>query len=1169
MSKPKRKRNRGVILTPQGLERLKESRAAAERRENFGKRYTYEEIGELTRLDISTIKKVLNNREAVDKKTLAKLCLAFDLELVEELYTKPNFDQHQDWGEAVAVEHFCGRTSELKTLSQWLLQDGCRLIALLGMGGIGKTSLSIKLAQQAASKFECLVWKSLRDAPPVEDVVTYLIDFLSEGETAVNLPSRLGDRISRLIEYLRSRRCLILLDNAESLMDGGNRAGKYYQGYEGYGELIERIGATQHNSCLILTSREKPKEIAVLEGDRLPVRSLQLTGLKQGQKIIAVKGLCGSKSELSELSDRYDGNPLALKVVATTIKDLFAGNIKEFLRQEKAVFGDIRDLLDQQFARLSDLEQEIMYWLAIAREPISLIQLQSSFITRRTTTKLLEALESLSRRCLIDQNASSFTQQPVVMEYLTNRLVEGVSQEIVERQPKLLRNYALIEATAKDYVRENQIRLILQPVINELLTVLRSKQEIEQRLRQILLMLQATPTLEKCYGAGNIINLFCQLETDLTGYDFCDLCIWQADLRKAQLHQVNFQNSDLSKSVFAENFGGIWSVAFSPDGQYIAAGDSKGNILLRQVADGRPIRSFIGHNGWVVSLDFSPDGKTLASSSCDCRAKLWDVDTGQCIHTLAEHEQEVWSVAFSPDGKILATGCDDHKARFWHVVTGECTKVFQGHKNEVLSVAFTLDGQKLITASQDSSIRFWDIETEECLRVVKGHNDGVRSLSISADGKMIASSSNDRTIRLWNIKTGECLKVLRGHFNVILSVTFSPLGKIIASSSIGQKIRLWNIKTGECLKVLQGHSNMINSIAFAPQGDLLASGSNDQSIKLWSVSNFQCLKTWQGYSNQPLSVTFSPDGQTLVSGGHDEKVRLWNVKTGTIVKTFHDHTNWVFSVAFSPKHNFLASGSADRSVKLWNLNGEAIRTLWGHKAVIRSIAFSPDGQILASGSEDRTVWLWDVHSGKNLKVLQEHQAEIWSIVFNPDTQVLASASFDQTVKLWDISTGKCLKTLNGHESWVWSVTFSPDGQTLVSSSADQTIRFWDVNTGECSKILQDNIGNTQLVTFSSDGRIIASCNQDHNIRLLDVDTGTLLKTLNGHSALINSIVFSPDNSTLVSSSEDGTIRLWDLKTRKCLKILKSQNPYQEMNMKNITGLTQPTIDTLKILGAKS
>lgn len=1171
MSQVKKKRIRGVILTQIGLEKLKAARSEWEYHQNSGERYTYEKISELTNLDINTVKKVLAGKEGVDKRSLEKFLIAFELKLSQEDYEKPARNKRQDWGGAISVEHCFGRADELNILTNWLLKDRCRLVALLGMGGIGKTTLSLELARRISDKFDCVIWKSLRDAPPVEEVVDSIIEFLSQGKNIrANSPLRLGDKIGLLIECLRSSRCLILLDNAESLLDGNRRTGKYRPGYEGYGELFRRVGATDHLSCLVITSREKPKEIATSEGEKLPVRSLKLEGLKEVAEIFKLKGVEGSESEFDLIRERYSGNALALKVVATTIQDLFDGNIADFLRQEQAVFGDVRDILDQQFERLSNLEREIMYWLAIAREPISLAELREDFVMPISSIKLLEALESLSRRSLIENNASCFTQQSVVMEYVTSHLIEAACEEIIIKKPEILRDHALIKATSQDYIRENQIRLILQPVIDELLAVFRSKKELEACLRLLLVKMQESFPREKWYVAGNIINLFCQLETDLTGYDFSNLCVWQADLRQVCLHQVNFQNSDLSKSVFAENFGGIWSVTFSPDGRCLAAGDTKGNILLRRVVDGRVIRSFTGHTAWVVSLSFSPDGKTLASSSCDCTAKLWDVNTGQCLHSLEEHQQEVWSVAFSPDGQILATGCDDSKIRLWSVITGECLKVFSGHKNEVLSVAFSLDGRVLISGSQDRTIRLWNIETGKCSKVFKGHDDGVRSISISPNGQMLASSSNDRTVRLWKIETGECLRVFQGHSNVVLSVAFSPQGNIIASSGIDQTVRLWEIETGECAKVFQDHSNMINSVSFNPQGTILASGSNDQSVKLWNINNYQCFKTWQGYSNQPLSVAFSSDGEILASGGHDDKVKLWNIDTGRVVKILYEHTNWVHSVAFSPKNNLLASGSADKSIKLWDTNtGRAIKTLWGHEATVRSIALSADAQILVSGSEDRTIRLWEIDSGQNLKILEGHQAEIWSITFNSDSKILASASLDSTIKLWNVNTGECLKTLDDHDSWVWSVAFSSDNQTLASTSIDQTIRLWNVNTGECQRVLRENMGHSQLVAFSNDGQILASCRQDHNIRLWQVSTGECYKVLRGHQALINSIVFSPDGRTLVSSSEDETIKLWDLKTGQCLKTLRSKNPYEGMNLENITGLTEPTIETLKILGANS
>lgn len=367
------------------------------------------------------------------------------------------------------------RAGYLRTMA---LRDRCRLVTLLGMGGIGKTCLSIRLGEQVQDKFDCVIWRSLKDSPPVKDILTNLIQFLSnEQETEADLPKSLGGRISRLLEYLRASRCLAILDNAETILRSSSRAGEYLEGYEGYGELIKRLGEADHASCLLLTSREKPKEVASMEGENLPVRSLRLSGLKQeqGKQILAVKGLVGSEAELTKLVEHYCGNALALKVIATTILEVFDGNISAFRQQDTAVFGDIGELLAQQFERLSDLEHELMYWLAINREPVTLSQLQEEIVSAVSYQKLLEALESLSRRSLIEKQAPRFTLQPVVMEYATQQFIERVCEEIVAYNLKLFRRHALMKATAKDYIRETQIRLIRQPIIDKLLAVLKGK----------------------------------------------------------------------------------------------------------------------------------------------------------------------------------------------------------------------------------------------------------------------------------------------------------------------------------------------------------------------------------------------------------------------------------------------------------------------------------------------------------------------------------------------------------------------------------------------------------------------------------------------------------------------------------------------------------------------
>ncbi|MBD2414718.1 hypothetical protein FACHB389_21065 [Nostoc calcicola FACHB-389] len=1181
MKPEKPKRNRGLILTREGWQKLENAKLEWEFRENNGSKSTLEELSEQAGITPVTFRKVVTRETGVDKRTLVRLFMMFNLELDVSDYTSR--DSHLkgqeelknpkrvDWGEMVDVSVFYGRIAELTLLEQWLIQEHCRVVALLGMGGIGKTSLAAKLSQKVQGWFEYVIWRSLYNAPPLFDLLSNLIQFFSNEQVLeTDLAKTVNGRISQLLEYLQQQRCLIVLDNVETIMQTGAYAGCYREGYEDYGLLIKRLGQVMHQSSLVLTSREKPKDIASLGGETLAVRSLQLSGLEvvAGQKIFEAKGFSGSESELPAVVERYAGNALALKIVATTIQDVFDGNIGEFLQHYTAVFGNIRDLLDQQFSRLANLEKDIIYWLAINREPVSLSVIREDIVSPIPPQNLLEALESLVRRSLVEKSTALFTLQPVVMEYVTQRLIEIVCQEIETQNLDLFRCHALMKATAKDYVRDIQIRVILNPVIDGLLTVLRSKKNLENQLTQIIARSRETSPLEQSYTAGNILNLLCHLETNLTGYDFSDLSVWQADLRCLKLHDVNFQNANFDKSVFAETFGGVLSVAFSPDGKLLALGDTNGEIHLRQVADGRQVFVSKGHSSWVISLAFSPDGRIFASGGGDYTVKLWDIDTGQCLQTLQGHKNEVWSVAFSSDGSTVASGSDDQTIKLWSVSTGECLKTFLGHTSWVHSVAFSPNGLMLVSGSDDQTIKVWSVSTGECLKTCKGHCDGIRSIAVSPDGQIVASSSEDQTIKLWSIDAGECLKTLSGHSNEIYSVAFSPQTDLLASGSHDQTVKLWDIGTGECLKTFQGHTSWVYSVAFSPQGNLLASGSYDQTVKLWSIHTSQCLKTFQGYTDQVLSVAFSADGQILVSGSHDSSVRLWNVSTGQALTTFQGHDAPVWSVAFCPEGQTVASASEDKSVRLWNANtGQALRTFEGHCALVWSVAFCPDGKTLASSSEDQTVRLWDVSTGQTLRILQEHSAAVWSVAFSPRGDLLASGSHDQTVKLWDVTTGECKTTLSGHTAWVWSVAFSPDGKLLASTSPDGTIRLWNVYTNECLKVLQGNTGWLQLAAFSPDSRTLACCNQNFTVQLWDVSTGQCLRTLQGHTGRIWSIAFNPDNRTLASSGEDETIRLWDVTTGNCSKTLKAEKLYQRMKIRGVTGLAPATFATLKVLGA--
>ena len=466
----------------------------------------------------------------------------------------PILKSSQNWGEAADISEFYGRSEELLTLESWIEQEHCQLIGIFGMGGIGKTALTSKLAKQIQGKFDFLWWRSLSDAPPLEDLLFDLIHFLSKGqETKADLPKSIEGRISRLIEYLRSSRAIVILDNGETILGSGNHATAYRQGYEGYGVLWKQLGELDHQSTIVLISREKPREVELIEGERLPVRSLKLCGLKEaeGRAIFDKKGsFSGEEKDWKLLMQLYAGNPLFLKIVASVVENLFDSNIGEFIKLSKPnwlVFDEISDLLDCQFNRLSDLEKSVMYWLAINREPVSLQELRDDLFLPQEKQKLPDVLRFLERRCLIDKAAptliekslTNFTLAPVVMEYVTQRFIEQVCNEIEAEEITLLMSYALIKAKSKESVRESQKRAILIPIVKLVLSLGKSYHNIECKLNLIFKKIRSSDS--PGYAIGNLINLSSQLNISSNDYDFSQLMIWEnefQDVKKLSFSQA-------------------------------------------------------------------------------------------------------------------------------------------------------------------------------------------------------------------------------------------------------------------------------------------------------------------------------------------------------------------------------------------------------------------------------------------------------------------------------------------------------------------------------------------------------------------------------------------------------------------------------------------------------
>ncbi|MGF1459272.1 MAG: NACHT domain-containing protein [Leptolyngbyaceae cyanobacterium] len=1197
------RRQRGAILSSRGITRLRAAIRVVEKRQFEGRRLNLQELGNYIRIAPKTVRKVLKRQSCVDLSTLELCFSAFQVPLQpDDLdYPRPPAVQEPatpavqpplprtDWGTAPDGDSFYGREQELHQLTQWV-HLGCRVLTVLGQAGVGKTALVAQLARQIAPLFDVVIWRSLRQVPPPELLLQELVTF-SSGQQS------LPPTLATLMQQLRHQRCLVVLDNFDAVLQAECADGQYRPNCELYSDLLQAVGGAQHASCLIITSREQPVAIATTRTVDGAVRLLPLTGsVAVGQGILAAKGLIGSEAQQQRLSQQYDHNPLVLKIIAASIHDLYGGDLELFLAQEVRIFGGVRWLLDKQFQRLSELERSLCYWLTINREGTRVDELVADLLPAVPDREVLQALETLHWRSLVEHQGDRYSQLPVIMDYVLEQLLDGLYNELVGatslpqldaqncslaglRLPMISR-YALVKTTVRDYIRQVQVRLILQPLVQRLRRGCSSLAVLEQQLQTVLNQLRPLEQwAQQGYGTGNCIDLLSDLGVDLTGYDFSGLPIWQAYLQATPLHRVKFNGAHFHQSRFADVFGIVLALSFSPDGECLAMGDSSGTVRLHRITDLQTQLLFRGHSSRVMSISWSPDGQRLASASMDGSVGLWNVGTGQAIATLVGHQNLVMSVSWHPNGLLLATGSEDHTVRLWEASTGAPREVWRGHTDSVRSVCFSPDGQTLASASADGSVRLWAIATGES-HAYLGHSDSLWAVDWSPDGRWIASGGEDGIVCLWQPQADRATKILHGHTEWIWDLQFSPDSRSLASGSRDRSIRLWEVATGNPTKVWDAHPTGVSALCWHPQQPLLASGGIDQVLRLWDTRSGHSLMFLQGYTTSVWSVAWSPivspgadslstGRPALVSGHQDGSLWLWGWGPGVPRRRLKGHQRQVWQVAWCPDGERLASSGEDGWVHIWNVSqGNHLHGLRGHHHDrIWTVAWSPDGNLLASGGADAAICLWHPVTQYCLQSWQAHASDVMTLQFSPDGQWLASGSEDQTLRLWNLTTGELGLTLAGHQDRITQLQFNPRGTLVVSASEDRTIRLWQVASGECLGILQGHNNRVWSVQFSPDGQKLVSVGTDRTVRIWDVSTHVCETVLTDPDSLLWTVGWSADGTTLAIGGEDGTGWLWSVPQQQWIDRLKGDRLYEGMQLQGATGLSQAASVGLQKLGA--
>ena len=638
----------------------------------------------------------------------------------------------------------------------------------------------------------------------------------------------------------------------------------------------------------------------------------------------------------------------------------------------------------------------------------------------------------------------------------------------------------------------------------------------------------------------------------------------------------------------APGIGIVYSVAVSPDGQYLAVGGgdwTKGSIKIYAFPSGRQLAEVRDFLGFVHALAFTKDSATLAAGSADKHVRLFRLGATSLsserdasiteVLQIPGHAEHVTSLAVTGDGKTIVSGSADGTVLARDIEPRLTRRAMSGHRRDrQVAVDVSRDGRLIVSGDWDGKLRLND-GSKGVTEIAEAHTGGVMSVKLSPDQTKLLTTGGDQTIKVWNAATGELLQTF-SDAGWLSDGEFSPSGELAVTSGFDGQLKIRQIADGIVVKDLPTSGAMVSCVSWAPKGDRIAAGLRDGTVRVFSAETGLETVRMVGHADRVRDVVFTPDGSHLLSGSYDRTMRMWNVETGAeIAKVQHEkHIFNALAIAPDGQHVFSAGGiwkpdeeknewtpENDYAIRMWRLPHSAgpqaqipeiktaERLFTGPRGHGFSVAVSADGTQALVGHY--VVSLWDIASGKQIREYSGAEKAIHTVLFWPDGKHVAACSEDGAIRVWNRETADEVRQFKGHTGRVDSVTLSRDGSLLLSAAADygqkrdSSVRLWNAATGEELRRLGEVVSYTGDLAFSRDAsRAYGASSELTAVIEWDVATGAPVHRFRDCPTEPISLDVSPSGRLLATGHAvrqlqdnqwndpaNAVVRLWDLETR--------------------------------------